>query len=329
MKHKLLVFCDAEEDYAQHMTEYLRRKDDFPWEVRVYTQMGEVKELGTDIDVLLIAESAYETLQEEICANQIIVLCENGIFQKDRVVSIDKYQSAERIKQKLLELYGEKQVIGRAGEGGVGQVKIIGMYSPVRRCLQTTFALTYGQLLAEKHKTLYLSFEYYGERQEWTGAQEDGLSKLLYFLQEENSFLAHVRTSVRKLGNLDYVAPMINGEKLLYVTLQEWQTLLKKLSDSGAYEYIVLDLSENMQGLFQVLRLCDRVYTIVKDDMMARCKVNQYEQLLALQEYEDVKRKTAKYVLPVFRKLPCNIEQYTKGELADYVRELLYKEESA
>lgn len=329
MKHKLLVFCDAEEDYAQHMTEYLRRKGDFPWEVRVYTQMGEVKELEKEIDVLLVAESVYATLQEEICANQIIVLCENGTFQKGKVVSIDKYQSAEKVRQRLLELYGEERVIGRIGEAGVRQVKMIGMYSPVRRCLQTTFALTYGQLLAEKHKTLYLSFEYYGERQEWTEPQEDGLSKLLYFLQEDNSFLTHVRTTVRKLGNLDYVAPMINGEKLLYVTQQEWQTLLKKLADSGAYEYIVLDLSENMQGLFEVLRLCDRVYTIVKDDMMARCKVNQYEQLLALQEYEDVKRKTAKYVLPVFRKLPGDIEQYTKGELADYVREMLYKEESA
>ena len=57
--------------------------------------------------------------------------------------------------------------------------------------------------------------------------------------------------------------------------------------------------------------------------------MNQYEQLLAMQEYEDVKKKTAKDVLPTFRKLPGDIEQYTKGELADYVRELLYKEESA
>jgi hypothetical protein len=122
---------------------------------------------------------------------------------------------------------------------------------------------------------------------------------------------------------------MINGEKLLYVTWQEWQSLLQKLAESGEYEFIVLDLSENMQGLFQVLRLCDRVYTLVKEDKMARCKVNQYEQLLALQEFEDVKRKTNKYVLPVFRKLPGEIEQYTKGELADYVRDLLYKEESA
>lgn len=329
MKHKLLVFCDAEDDYAQHMSEYLCRKGDFPWEVRVYTQMGDVKDIEKEIDVLLIAESIYTTWQEDVCANQVIVLCENGTFQKGQVISIDKYQSAEKVKQRLLELYGEERLIGSLSEGDTERVKIIGMYSPVRRCLQTTFALTYGQLLAEKHKTLYLSFEYYGQRMEWTQPKEDGLSRLLYFLQEESSFPAHVRSAVGKLGNLDYVAPMINGEKLLYVTLQEWKTLLKKLVDSGEYEYIVLDLSENMQGLFEVLRLCDRVYTIVKDDMLARCKVNQYEQLLAIQEYEDVKKKTSKYMLPVFRKLPSDIEQYTKGELADYVREMLYKEESA
>ena len=102
-----------------------------------------------------------------------------------------------------------------------------------------------------------------------------------------------------------------------------------KMALAQSYDFIILDLSESVQGLFEILRLCSRVYTIVKEDSMAKCKVTQYEQLLSLQEYEDVKRKTAKYVLPLFRKLPVEVEQYTKGELAEYIRELLYKEEIA
>ena len=35
------------------------------------------------------------------------------------------------------------------------------LYSPVHRCLQSSFALTLGQLLSEKHPTLYLNFEHY------------------------------------------------------------------------------------------------------------------------------------------------------------------------
>lgn len=329
MKHRLLIFCDAEEDYARHMTEYLRRKGDFPWEVRLYTQMGELKGVEGEIDLLLIAESVYTDLPVEIYARQTVVLNEGGNRPQGKVVSIDKYQSAEGVKQLLLDLYGETCVPCGEAVKGSQQVKLIGMYSPVRRCLQTTFALTYGQLLAQKHRTLYISFEYYGGRQEWTENAEEGLAELLYFLQEEGNFFSHAKTIVRKMGELDYVAPMINGQNLLYVTLQEWRRFLQLLAQWGEYEFIILDLSESMQGLFELLRLCDRVYTLTKEDPIARCKVSQYEQLLSLQEFEDVKKKTAKYVLPLFRKLPGELEQFTRGELAEYVKELLYKEESA
>ena len=37
MEHKLLVLCDPEEDYAQHMADFLRRKKDMDWEVRIFT----------------------------------------------------------------------------------------------------------------------------------------------------------------------------------------------------------------------------------------------------------------------------------------------------
>lgn len=41
------------------------------------------------------------------------------------------------------------------------RMKIIGNYSPIGRCMQTTFALSMGQILSKKHKTLYLNFESY------------------------------------------------------------------------------------------------------------------------------------------------------------------------
>lgn len=326
MKRGLLLFCDAEEDYAQHMSEYLRRKGDFPWEIAIYTQIQELAKVQEEIDLLLIAEEAYMMLEGSIHAKQTVVLKEHGSLPEEKVVSIDKYQSAENIKRKLIELYRQECGVDIRSDS---KVKFIGMYSPVRRCLQTTFALTYGQLLAEKHRTLYLSFECYGSRQEWSAEDEDGLAELLYFLPQEDNFLSHIKAVVRKVGNLDYVTPMMNGHNLLYVSVQEWLKLLHCLAECGEYEYIILDLSENMQGIFEILRFCSRIYTIVKEEPVARCKVTQYEQLLALQEYEDVKRKTSKYVLPLFRKLPTRLEQYTKGELAEYVRELLYKEETA
>lgn len=329
MEHKLLVLCDPEEDYLQHMADFLRRKKPAPWEVVAYTKPEELLKFEKEIDILIISESAYGAFVETMAVKLPILLNESGVVQGQIPVNIDKYQEAEKVHQAIWSHYMEKEADELSELKTTSNTKFIGMYSPVRRCLQTTFALTYGQLLAEKHRTLYVSFEYYGQRQEWAESLEDGLSKLLYFLQEENHFLSHVRTVVQKVGKLDYVASMVNGQNLLYVTAQEWQKLLKQLAEIGEYEFIILDLNESMQGLFEVLRICSRVYTIIKEDSLAKCKVEQYEQLLSLQEYGDVKQKTVKYILPIFRKLPGNMEQFTKGELAEYVKELLYKEEIA
>ena len=69
-----------------------------------------------------------------------------------------------------------------------------------------------------------------------------------------------------------------------------------------------------------VLQMCIKVFTLTREDKMSRCKLDQYEQLLALCDKEEVKGKTRKVTLPYFQRLPAEMEQYTRGELADYVR---------
>ena len=82
-------------------------------------------------------------------------------------------------------------------------------------------------------------------------------------------------------------------------------------------------MSESMQGLFDVLRMCDRVYTLTAEDRVAQCKLQQYEQILKVYEYEDVLKKTRKCMLPKFRRVPEELLQYSRGDLAEYVeREL-------
>lgn len=328
MEHKLLVLCDAEEDYAQHMAEFLGRSKELPWEIAVYTEWEELQKLEKPIDVLLISETVYAESLLQLQANLLIVLNESGMPVTGKAANINKYQSAEAVKKEILELYMKQQDICFFRQGEKKKTRLIGMYTPVHRCLQTTFALTYGQLLAQKHRTLYLTFEYYAGNFEWLDGTRKDLSELLYFLQtEEKGFYGHLQAVVQHLDNLDFVAPMINGQNMLYITVKEWMKLLSRLTELGEYEYIILDLSESMQGLFEILRLCDRIYTIVKEDTAARGKLARYEQLLTLQDYEDVKKKSAKCSLPMFRKLPEEIGQYTRGELAEYIRELLYREE--
>ncbi len=84
-----------------------------------------------------------------------------------------------------------------------------------------------------------------------------------------------------------------------------------------------MDLSESIQGLYEILRLCRKVYTLTREDRIARSKLLQYEHVLSLYEYGDVLGKTEKLSLSHIQKLPEEPELLTKGELAELVEGLL------
>ncbi len=330
MEHKFLVLCDPEEDYAQHMADFLRRKKDMDWEVRIFTVQEELQKFSAEeaIEILLVAESAYGDFIKDLSVKLPVLLNESGILREKKLANIDKYQPAETVWQELLALYMEKNGEQYPKVRGWKKGKLIGIYSPVRRCLQSTFALTMGQLLAESRTTLYVSFEFFAGLEDWQDRDRQDLSVLLYYQQNRpDSFGVQLQTLVKKVGKLDYVAPMLNGENLLYITREQWKSLIQALLNAGDYEYIILDLSESIQGLFEILHLCHKVYTIVREDSKAILKMNRYEQLLSLLEYEDVMEKTTKCHLPLFRKLPAEVVNLSKGELAEYIGELLEKEE--
>lgn len=331
MEHKILALCDPEADYAGQLSAYLQSYREFPWEVEVYTGISQLAEgeRQKEIDLLLVAESVYVP-ELPVEAGATVLLNESGLVRWSSLKNVDKYQPAENVLRELLEIYMEREDTFYPRLGSGQRTRIVGMYSPVRRCLQTSFALTYGQLLAQRHRTLYLNFEHYAGMPELLpGEKGRDLSTLLYYMKADQSkFVLRMKVLVQKKGQLDYIAPAYMGQNLVYITVQEWQQLLWRIEESGEYDYIILDLSENMQGLLELLRRCSRVYMLVKEDPIARCKIDQYEQILSLYEYEDVKEKTRKCRLPLFRRLPDQIEQYTRGDLAEYVRELIEDEEA-
>ncbi len=322
-ENRRLVLFDTEEEYALLMTEFLRSHKELPWEIYTYTDEESLlnAECGA-VALLVVAESAYTEELHRLKPSALVVLNETGVFKNKENHNVDKYQPAEEVLKELLEIYMETQEEDISWFGTRYQTKFVGIYSPVRRCLQSTFAMTMSQILAGKYKTLYLNFEHYAGINELL-ADEDSkdLADLLYFLStDKEKFRMRLQTMVLQKGNLHYIPPMKCGQNLLSVTPAEWMSLFHKIESSGVYEYVILDLSESMQGLFDILRICRRIYTLTKEDGQARRKLLQYEQLLGLQEYDDVLEKTSKCALPHFYRLPEELEQYTKGDLADYVR---------
>ena len=324
---KVMAFCDTEEEYARLMTEFLRRHRDLPWELHTYTSVEELLagEQYCPVAMLVVSESAYTEEMQKLQPGRTVVLNESGVLRWKELPCVDKYQQAEEVLRYLLTVYMEIADVQLPRLQKTGKAVFIGNYSPVRRCMQTSFALTMSQLLAQEHRTLYLNFEHYAGIAELVpDAKTFDLADLLYFLNaEQDKFRLRMRTMLRRKGNLDYIPPVKSGQNLLTVTPAEWLSLLQKIEELGEYEYVILDLSESMQGLFDILRLCSHIFTLIREDRIARGKLLQYEQILSLYEYGDLLDKTRRVSLSHIRRLPEELEQYTKGDLADMVRELL------
>lgn len=327
MKNKekdVLVLCDSEEEYAVLMTEFVKARKEIPWEIHTYTEVAALlqEECNQKVAVLVIAESSYTEEVKELAPERMVILNESGMLKWGQIPNVCKYQQAESVLREILEVYMEIAECSHPKLVTGSKTKLIGIYSPVKRCLQTSFAIVMGQMLAEKGRTLYLNFEHYAGRTELLGDEQTrDLADLLYFLNTEGEkFRLRMQTIIRQKGRMDYVPPVKSGQNLLTISPGEWMKLLQRIGEMGIYEYIVLDLSESMQGLFDILRSCVKVFTLVKEDDAAQAKLLQYEQLLTMYQYEDVLLKTCKCTPPKLPRLPRAIEDYTKSELADYVR---------
>ena len=216
MEESILVLYDREEEYAQLMTDFLRTHRDSPWDVRTYTSQANLiqEERHTQIALLVVAESSYSEELNVLCADKMIILNESGVIRWGQLPNINKYQRAESVLRELLELYMDVVKTSLPKLQQPFETNFIGIYSPVRRCLQTSVALTMSQMLAMEHRTLYLNFEHYmGITELVPDMQSRDMADLLYFLTaEQERFRLRLQTMIQRRGNLEYVPPMKSGQ---------------------------------------------------------------------------------------------------------------------
>ena len=209
--------------------------------------------------------------------------------------------------------------------------EILGVFSPLGRCLKTSFALTLGQILAKDKAVLYLNMEEYSGFEELLGKGfAHNLSDLLYYVRQDNQNLLHKMNSmVQTIGNLDYIPPVQMPADIRGTAWQDWEQLIRMITTESSYEVVVLDMGSGIDDNFQLLDLCRRIYMPVLSDAVSMCKIAQFENLVRIWDFPQILEKTVK-IKPPFHMAtapsPNYMEQLMWSELGDYVREILRKE---
>ena len=172
---------------------------------------------------------------------------------------------------------------------------MIAVYSPIHRIGKTTFAFEMGKELAEKQKTLYLNLEGYSALM----GEGKNLGELLYYVHQEPECLGtRLCMMIKKQDALDYIVPIQMMNDLKEISVNEWKNLLQKILEESIYENVVLDLGDCVDGVFEILRLCDWVYMPVLEDGISHQKVCRYEETILRIGYGDILQKTTKFIVP-------------------------------
>lgn len=330
MKQKIFAVCDLEETYAFQMAEYIIEKVPMPYTLHLFTKTEKLQIFieRNEIAVLLIGESAIRQLNTKPEIPNIFVLQESEQELEKEYQYINKFQSPAQVIKEMTEHIADwKDLSGEEKLQGI-QSRIIGIYSPVRRCLQTSFALTMGQLLAREHKVLYLNFESYSgfDKMLQREFSADMLDVVYYFRCAREKLSLRLSSIVQTINGLDFIPPGQSNLDMQGISGENWLELLETIGKISEYEYLILDLTDSMNGLFELLSHCYKIYTITKDDGFAMAKMDQYEKILQLNELNHIAAKTVKCRFPFFEKLPADLNLMTHGELAGYVRTIIQED---
>lgn len=335
MKRNIFAVCDLEVDYACNFMDYLNQKRNIPFEIQAFTTVESLLAYGktSHIELLLISGKAMCREVREMDIGKIVILSE-GVHppELDQYPSVYKYQSSSEVIREVMACYGEEKAVTPVSFAVLKKTtEVYGIYSPLGRCLKTSFALTLGQVLARDKAVLYLNLEEYSGFEELMGKGfNHNLSDLLYYVRQENQNLIHrLNSMVQTVNNLDYVPPVQTPADIRGTVFKDWERLIREIMLHSSYEVLILDLGNGIDEIFQILDMCTRIYMPVLSDVMSACKIAQFENLLRIWDFPQVLSKTVK-VKPPFHMGGEPPEKYVEqllwSELGDYVREIVRKE---
>lgn len=311
MHPKNFVICDAEQEYADSLMQAIGLRKELGFQMHSFQNPKQLEEFSEQktIHILLIGEEYPASQRKKIKAEERYVLVkgeETNLLPKEKAIL--KYQSSDRILNDILreEGYGEP-VVKRERWQGPG--KLIGIYSPVHRIGKTKFALELGKDLAKTGPVLYLNLEEYsGGNYYFPENTGQNLGDLLYYIRQESGNLGfRISAMAGRVGDMDYVAPMTVMQDLRAVEGNEWLRLVETIFSQTIYQSVILDLGDSVQGLYQILRECQSVYTLYGDDFISQAKLKQYSENLRMTGFEDVLEHTIqrKIRLKAGEEAPC------------------------
>ncbi len=326
---KVMAVYDVDPVYAKRFADVVNQKEKVPFEVIPFTTLEALREYAKKytVEILLVSDSVPKEQVEGLKTNSVVVLAEGEVVSSlGSYPSVYKYQAADSVVREVMACYCE-QPMGNPLVMAGRRSRVLGVYSPVGRCLKTSLALTLGQQLVKEGTVLYMGLEDFSGFSKFIDSQcKSDFSDVLYFFRQGSLDMMRLRSLAYTWKEMDYLPPVRYPEDLEQLTGEEAGILIEKLAIEMGYGYIIVDAGRPGRNILPVLECCDVIYMPIKEDGVSSAKLEEFEEYLEITGHQSLWEKIRKVKLPYhssFGRRDTYAEQLLWGELGDYVRQLL------
>ncbi|WP_029231473.1 hypothetical protein [Butyrivibrio sp. VCB2006] len=335
MNRYKLAICDEDEIYCRRLDEYLRGNLGLGFEIFSFTSFEIMEKFleKTKVSLLMIAESALEGIDDLRLSGNIknVLVLDEGLGGSNRVSEdgaflvnkryINKYQPASLIVNDIVGFCTEESedFTGLGLQSSSGKGRVIGLYSPLSKCGQTTLAVNIAERLAREGKVVFLSFESFSTLPQMLDiSSNEDINDLMYYAELERDKFGLYLEKIKKTRNgVDYIMPAKTAMQIKEIGLSKVSNLYKLLAAECGYDYIVVDLTQYPDDFFEIAALSYRLIAITRAHASDLYKLKLFEEVLMQSGLEEVREKLVKCQVPDIR---------DKKAYEDYVRDLLESE---
>lgn len=299
MSCRILVIFDDQKGYSDALVRQWKRKTDSEYRIYQFTEKASVELFAKEHEITCILFSeVYESFVEEVKAKYYFRLTsQRSQGEEEEITSVYRFQSVERIYETIIQGCNREEKKSTQLLASK-EPQIIGVYNPVHQSGQTTYAKalasTWGK---EGLSVLYLSLEEYAGIGQSEVGQGD-LGEVMYYLKQDIRSVNYRLASFVKNGpGYDYVVPIGMSKELRMITAKEWVNFLEVIREGSGYQLIILDLDSCVQGLLDILGLCECIHMPIIQERGGERKRNQFIwNLQRLQGEELIEKIQYKYL---------------------------------
>lgn len=288
-----LIIADENQSYARALAQYMLEEHGQSFEIACFTHEFGLKEhlqSCEGLDILLIDDKLQHLKEHFNSVKATIALKEKPCEGESE--SIYKYQRADQIAKRLLELSDKLSMGSVSLQQNRRKGQLVCVYSPSGAAGKTTIAYHLAcQFSFHTQKVLFLSMESYTEHPIFQRCEASrGLMYLLYLIKNKIPNL-HMKLSalsaVDQHSNIHYMERETNILEFKDLKEEDMSVLADFLRRNSDYDAVVFDLDSAMNEVtLGAFKNCDVIVNVLDRRCLQGGKAKDFiRQIPKISEY--------------------------------------------